>query len=156
MRIREMTLGECAAVLERSEVGRLACARDAQPYIVPIHFAYDGEHCYGLTTAGQKIDWMRSNPCVCLEVDERSSHQRWLSIVMMGRYEELPESAACEGARAHALELLQRRELWWQPASVARRGREQRAPIFYRIHIVQMTGLCAEPDAVGIAMRASD
>ena len=74
----------------------------------------------------------------------------------MGRYEELPETTACEGARAHALELLQRRELWWQPASVARRGREQRAPLFYRIHIVQMTGLCAEPDASERALGSSD
>ena len=36
-------------------------ARD-QPYIVPIYFSYDGKHLYGVTTLGQKIEWMRSNP----------------------------------------------------------------------------------------------
>ena len=86
----------------RLDLGRLACARDDQPYVVPIHFAYDGEGLYGLTTAGQKIDWMRSNPRVCLEIDERSSDDRWLSIVVLGRYEELPGTAACERARTHA------------------------------------------------------
>jgi nitroimidazol reductase NimA-like FMN-containing flavoprotein (pyridoxamine 5'-phosphate oxidase superfamily) len=148
MLIHEMSPEECRTALMRLDLGRLACARDDQPYVVPIHFAYDGEGLYGLTTAGQKIDWMRTNPRVCLEIGERWSHDRWLSIVVLGRYEELPGTPACERARAHALELLQRREGWWQPASVSRPGREQRAPIFYRIHVVRMTGLRAEPDGV--------
>lgn len=156
MLIHQMTPEECSTALARSDFGRLACAYDDQPYVVPIHFAYDGEHLYGLTTAGLKVDWMRSNPRVCLEIDERASHYRWMSIVVLGRYEELPETPACERARAHALELLQRREMWWQPVSVATRSREQRAPIFYRIHVVQMTGLRAEPDAIEAATLASE
>jgi uncharacterized protein len=156
MLIHEMTPEECGTALARVDFGRLACARDDQPYVVPIHFAYDGEHLYGLTTAGQKIDWMRSNPRVCLEIDERPSPYRWWSIVVLGRYEELPETPTCERARAHALELLQRREIWWQPVSVSRPSREQRAPIFYRIHVVQVTGLRAEPDAIEVATVAVD
>ena len=148
MLIHAMTLEECRAALAGLDFGRLACARDGQPYVVPVYFAYDGESVYGLTTLGQKIEWLRSNPRVCLEVDERSSHDRWMSIVVLGRYEELAETADCERARTHALELLQRREGWWQPASVSRSGREQRAPIFYRIHVTQVTGLRAEPDGV--------
>ncbi|HXY97258.1 MAG TPA: pyridoxamine 5'-phosphate oxidase family protein [Steroidobacteraceae bacterium] len=148
MLIHEMTLEECRAALARADFGRLACARDDQPYVVPIHFAYDGDSVYGLTTDGQKIDWMRSNPRVCLEVDQRSSHDRWVSIVVLGRFEELAGTPDGERARTHALELLQRREGWWQPASVSRPGREQRAPIFYRIRVTQMTGLRAEPDGV--------
>lgn len=148
MLIHEMTPGECRAALARMDFGRLACARDDQPYVVPIYFAYDGDSVFGLTTQGQKIEWMRSNPRVCLEVDERSSHDRWVSILVLGNYEELAETPDCEGARTHALELLQRREGWWQPASVSRPGREQRAPIFYRIRVTQMTGLRAEPDGV--------
>jgi len=148
MLIHEMTLEECRATLARADFGRLACARDDQPYVVPIHFAYDGDSVYGLTTDGQKIDWMRSNPRVCLEVDQRSSHDRWVSIVVLGRFEELAGTPDGERARTHALELLQRREGWWQPASVSRPGREQRAPIFYRIRVTQMTGLRAEPDGV--------
>jgi len=148
MLIHAMTLDECRAALARADFGRLACARDDQPYVVPIHFAYDGDSVYGLTTAGQKIEWMRSNPRVCLEVDERSSHDRWVSIVVLGRYQELAGTPDSERARTHALELLQRREGWWQPVSVSRPGREQRAPIFYRIRVTQMTGLRAEPDGV--------
>ena len=60
MLIHEMTREECSTALRRLDFGRLACARDDQPYVVPIHFAYDGEHLYGLTTAGQKIDRIQS------------------------------------------------------------------------------------------------
>jgi uncharacterized protein len=155
MLIHDMNAEECGAALTRLDFGRLACARDDQPYVVPIHFVYDGEHLYGLTTEGRKVDWMRLNPCVCLEIDERASHYQWMSIVVLGRYEELAETPACEHARAHALELLQRRELWWQPVSVSRPSREQRAPIFYRIHVLQMTGLLAEPDATEVFLQTA-
>ena len=70
MFIHEMTEGECRAALERGSFGRLACAKDNEPYVLPIYFSYDGRHLYGFSTLGQKIEWMRSNPLVCLEIDE--------------------------------------------------------------------------------------
>jgi hypothetical protein len=148
MLIQEMTKDECGTALGRTDFGRLACARGHQPYIVPIYFSYDGEHLYGVTTLGQKIEWMRANPLVCLEVDERTSHYQWMSVIVFGRFEELPESPEFEGARTHALEVLQKGEMWWQTACVATEHREQRSPIFYRIHILQMTGHRATPDAI--------
>jgi uncharacterized protein len=148
MLIHEMTEGECGAALEQVSFGRLACARADQPYIVPIYFSYDRKHLYGVTTLGQKIEWMRSNPLVCLEIDERASHYHWKSVVVFGRYEEMPDTPEYECARAHALEVLQKRAMWWQPACVATQKREQRPPIFYRIHIKRMTGHRATPDPV--------
>src|SRR5271165_4644927 len=156
MIIQEMTDNECAAALGQTDFGRLACARGQQPYIVPIYFSYDGEHLYGVTTLGQKIEWMRSNPLVCLEIDERTNHYQWMSVVVFGRYEELPESPEYDDARAHALEVLQRRAMWWQPACVATEQREQRAPLFYRIHIEQVTGHRATPDAIEAATLVAE
>jgi uncharacterized protein len=154
MQIQEMTQDECGTALGQTDFGRLACAHGHQPYIVPIYFSFDGEHLYGVTTPGQKIDWMRSNPLVCLEIDERKSRYRWSSVIVFGRYEELPEAPGYEEARTHALEVLQRRETWWQTAWAA--PREQRPPIFYRIHIVQMTGHRALPDALEAAADAEE
>jgi nitroimidazol reductase NimA-like FMN-containing flavoprotein (pyridoxamine 5'-phosphate oxidase superfamily) len=67
---------------------------------------------------------MRSNPLVCLEADERTYHDRWVSIVVFGRYEELPDTREHQRARSHALEVLQSRTMCWEPAYVAteRRG----------------------------------
>ena len=41
--IHEMSDNECRAVLARGSIGRLGCALDNQPYVVPIYFAYEPE-----------------------------------------------------------------------------------------------------------------
>lgn len=150
MLIQEMSKEECFAALGGTSVGRLACARAGQPYIVPIYFSLDGLHLYSVTTLGQKIEWMRSNPLVCVEIDEHSTHFQWMSVIVFGNYEELPDTSEYGRQRAHALEVLQRREMWWQPASVATESREQREPVFYRIRIGQVTGHRATPDAIDL------
>lgn len=79
MFIHEMTEFECRKALEQATVGRLACARDNQPYVIPIYFVFHRDHIYAFSTLGQKVEWMRTNPRVCLEVDERTAHDRWQS-----------------------------------------------------------------------------
>ena len=155
MFIHEMTEDECRTALERASFGRLACARDNQPYVLPIYFSYDGKHLYGFSTLGQKIEWMRSNPLVCLEIDERTSHHQWMSVVVSGHYEELSDTPEFGYERVQAWEVLQKHAMWWEPAYVATEHREQFLPIFYRIHIKQMTGRRATPDPVGAAASAA-
>jgi nitroimidazol reductase NimA-like FMN-containing flavoprotein (pyridoxamine 5'-phosphate oxidase superfamily) len=153
MFIHEMAENECRDALARLSFGRLACAHDNQPYIVPIYFAYDGQHVYGFSTAGQKIEWMRSNPLVCLEIDEWTSHDRWMSLIVSGRYEELPDGPDFAADRARAQEALQARAMWWEygyaavPAAEWRRKSGPFTPIFYRIHIEKMSGHRATPKA---------
>lgn len=145
MLIHEMTAEQCTAALERADFGRLACARGNQPYIVPLHFSYETAYLYAITTLGKKIEWMRSNPRVCVEIDHRTSHHDWMSLVVLGCYEELPETPEHELARAHAMEVLQKHTLWWEPACVPPEQREPRPPIFFRIHIEQVTGRRGTP-----------
>ena len=149
MFIHEMTYEQCRNVLQKACVGRLGCARDNQPYVVPIHFDFDGLYVYGFTTLGQKIEWMRSNPQVCLEVDEEIGDQQWTSIIIFGKYEELPDTPEYLAARTHAYAFLQKRALWWEPAYISQAHRDQPhslIPIFYRIHIDRMTGHQATAD----------
>lgn len=148
MFIHEMTDFECRQALARTAIGRLACARDNQPYVVPIYFALHGDHLYAFTTLGQKIEWMRANPRVCLEVDERIGHDRWQSVIVFGQYEELPDLPEYEAARAKALALLQQHAMWWEPAGVGATHRDRphsETPITYRIRIDRMTGHRATP-----------
>ena len=154
MIIHEMTEGECHQALEHTNLGRLACARDNQPYVIPIYFTYDGRHIYGFSTVGQKIEWMRSNPLVCLEIDEKKSHEEWMSVIVFGRYEELPDTPDFACARIQAHEALQMRAMWWEPAFVAAKQRDQPhslTPVFYRIHIARMTGHRATPELASTA-----
>jgi nitroimidazol reductase NimA-like FMN-containing flavoprotein (pyridoxamine 5'-phosphate oxidase superfamily) len=151
MIIRDMTEDECRAVLRRSRIGRLGCARDNQPYVLPISFTCDGHYVFGFSTPGQKIDWMRANPHICLEVDERTSMEHWTSVVMLGRFEELPNTPEFAAARAEAQHALARDAGWWEytaiPAAEWRRKSEPFTPIFYRLHIDKLTGHRATPAA---------
>lgn len=143
MFIHEMSESECREALQRATIARLGCARENQPYVVPIHFEFDGTCIYGFTTLGQKIEWMRTNPLVCVETDEAVNDYEWISIVVFGRYEELPDTPEFATARIQAHELLQKHAMWWEPAYIAQSHRDQPhslTPIFYRIHIQEMTG----------------
>jgi nitroimidazol reductase NimA-like FMN-containing flavoprotein (pyridoxamine 5'-phosphate oxidase superfamily) len=67
MQVRDLTDTECQEVLQRLNLGRIACAKDNQPYVVPAYFYLDGRYLYSFGTLGQKIEWMRTNPRVCVE-----------------------------------------------------------------------------------------
>lgn len=152
MFIHEMSEAECRQLLERTHVGRLACARDNQPYVVPVSFAFNGTCLYGFTTLGQKIEWMRANPLVCFETDEVLGEFRWSSIIVFGRFEELSDTPEHQSARATAHKLLQCRAMWWEPAYMSQQHRDQPhslEPVFYRIHIAKMTGHRATPNHNG-------
>ena len=147
--IHDMTDSECREALRRATVGRLACAKDNQPYVVPISFMIDGDHLYAFATLGQKIEWMRTNPRVCLEIDERIARERWQSVVVFGTYEELPDVPKFAAARTKAQELLQKHAMWWQPACVCDDERDtphSDEPIAFRINITRMTGHRATPN----------
>jgi len=154
MVIYDLTPEECRKTLERESFGRLACASGNQPYIVPIYFAYKGEYLYGFSTVGQKIEWMRANPCVCVEIDAVTSADRWLSVIITGQYEELPDISEWDEEVIEAYELIRKRGLWSQPAyvSAVHRDPSQRPTlVYYRIHIDKVTGRRAFPDTVEAA-----
>jgi nitroimidazol reductase NimA-like FMN-containing flavoprotein (pyridoxamine 5'-phosphate oxidase superfamily) len=140
MVVHEMTAQECRALLARMNLARLACAANNQPYVVPIHVDFHRDYLYGFATEGLKIEWMRQNPLVCLEMDDFSSQTHWASVVVFGHYEELPPVPEYEDLRRLAEELFQKHPMWWQPASVPLPGHEQRPSIVYRIRIDRMTG----------------
>jgi uncharacterized protein len=149
MIIVEMTNAECLSELAGASYGRLACALDGQPYIVPIYFVLEGEIAYSFALPGQKIEWMRGNPRVCLEIDTVTGGGDWTSVVALGRFKELSDTPEDEPERAHALELLQRRPMWWQPGATSAESVDEKRshePIFYRITFERLTGHRGVPD----------
>ena len=182
MVIEEMTRKECLQVLAATRLARLACAFENQPYVVPVYLAYHappGEKAclYGFTSPGQKVEWMRTNPLVCVEVDEVESDDQWVSVIVLGRYEELPEPQGGSGVRlpvradssqgsnteAHlagrgdetllAYQVLQAKAMWWEPASTAWAARTHHNPsepfilVYYKVWIDKVTGHRATRDA---------
>lgn len=139
MLVHELTREECSAVLGRATIARLACIRDGEPYVVPIHVAFDGYHLYGLSTLGRKIESMRAHSRVCVEVDEIQDPGSWTSVLAFGDYEELTPTHD-EAARLWAERLLMPRAEFWSPALARTSGAERVTPVVYRIRIARMTG----------------
>jgi uncharacterized protein len=142
MLIHELTDAECAAILARTHLGRLACSCADQPYVVPIHFSFDpeGRCVYSFSAIGQKIRWMRDNPKVCLELDDIADKDHWTTVVVLGRYEEIHQNPDEAGARRRAEVLFQERPEWWLPAAAQTPLREHPDVVIYRITIDRLSG----------------
>lgn len=139
MIIRTLSTAECTRLLAANRVARLACAKDGRPYVVPIYCAYADSHLYAFSMPGKKIEWMRGNPMVSLQVHEGGERREWKSVVVDGRYEEMLD---CAG-RDHAWSQLSRHFDWWEPGGlkpVESEVSDHLPHVFFRISIEQMSG----------------
>jgi nitroimidazol reductase NimA-like FMN-containing flavoprotein (pyridoxamine 5'-phosphate oxidase superfamily) len=134
------------ALLREEIVARLGVVDGrGRPYVFPIAYAYDGESFYGYTPSGVKLDAMRANPMVCVEVDRIVDPAHWESVLAWGVFEELRDDDACEGVW-RLTERLRRSG----PSSAARRPYVENAGLLglpYRIRVVTKSGRFASVDA---------
>ena len=145
MLIQGMTELASIELLARATLGRVACAHEGQPYVIPMSVTYDANRLYGFSTIGQKTTWMRANPHVCVEVDEVVSRLDWATVIVMGQYQEL----ITDEERTYAHDLLQRRPAWWEPgySKTVIDGKERPLKgVYFRISIDQITGHRGIPD----------
>ncbi|MDH3492746.1 MAG: pyridoxamine 5'-phosphate oxidase family protein [Acidobacteriota bacterium] len=143
MKVEELATKQCWEVVKRTGWGRIACSQNDQPYIVPFEFVSDNKkNLYGFASVGQKIEWMRKNPLVCVEIEERDEYNDQTTLVIFGRYEELPDTPEFESQRIYAHELLSRRPMWWQSVYVSEDFGDEikEMPVFFRIIVDRITG----------------
>lgn len=92
---------------------------------------------------------MRLNPLVCVQVEEIRGHDEWMSVVIFGKYVEIPSGPEFAKSRADIRALLQKKSLWWQSGYTASQIRRKPKPpvsVFFYIGIEEITGLRATPD----------
>jgi nitroimidazol reductase NimA-like FMN-containing flavoprotein (pyridoxamine 5'-phosphate oxidase superfamily) len=145
MRIITISQDECSELLKRLYIGRLGCALDNQPNIVPVYFSYEPDSIYIFSTLGKKIEWMRQNPKVCLQTDEIVNGLEWLSLIVTGTYLELT-GPQYEAQREHAQKRLAEYSEWWRIPLAERREQTRDLliqTVFFRINIESMSGLRA-------------
>ncbi len=100
--VEDMRKNEINDFLSRQNYGHLGCAENNQPYVIPVHYAYDEPAIYVYTTEGKKSKMIEENPQVCLQVEEVHDNQNWKSAVVSGRAVQVTDSAE----RNRALELI--------------------------------------------------
>ena len=81
LEVEEMGNSEIENLLSRIGYGHLACAKDNEPYVVPIHYAYSKPYIYIYTTLGKKAEIINKNPRVCLQVEEVVNNKHWHSVI---------------------------------------------------------------------------
>jgi nitroimidazol reductase NimA-like FMN-containing flavoprotein (pyridoxamine 5'-phosphate oxidase superfamily) len=146
--VGELTRDECLSVLTESFVGHLGCHADGEVYVVPVSYALNGDRILGQTTVGKKVEMMRANPQVCLQVDTVNAVDNWRSVIVWGKYQEL--SAGEKPAAARVL----MDTLSGHLAAEGRSGRDftpdkvagRYHGVVYAIRIERMTGRYEQPD----------
>ncbi len=76
-------------ILHSQTICRMACCDDKSPYLVPITYYYDGKYIYGQSQEGMKINILRKNPNVCVQMDLIISMSNYQSVIVYGKFEEL-------------------------------------------------------------------
>ena len=99
--VREMGNSWARETLRRLNYAHLACSRDDEPYVVPVHYAFDGEYVFIYTTEGKKSGILDFNPKVCLQAEDVEDNEHWVSVMAFGEVERVPDDA-----RSEALDLI--------------------------------------------------
>lgn len=97
--VRELLEHEIKHLLSAVAYAHLACTDGHQPYVVPIHYAYDPPYIYVYTTEGKKSEIISRNPRVCLQIEDVKDNRDWQSIIVEGEAEQLND----ESQRTRAL-----------------------------------------------------
>lgn len=143
MLIRTLSTLECTKLLAANRLAHLACCKDGRPYVIPIYYAYAEHHLYAFSMPGKKIEWMRNNPMISLQVNEWGKGREWMSVIIDGRYEELPDRIAYKRERDHAWLELSKHYDWWEPGAlklVTPPLADHSPHVFFRVIIEQISG----------------
>ncbi len=98
IQVEEPSNAEINQILSRVGYGHLACSRDDQPYVVPVHYAFLNGEIFIYTTEGKKFEIIQANPLVCLQVEEVTDNQHWASVIVEGVAEQITKPAEREKA----------------------------------------------------------
>lgn len=83
---------EALQILQTAPVAHLGLVDGGMPYVTPMSFVVEGDHIFFRTMAGKKLDALRENPSVCIEVsryDEETGD--WESVIVLGEASETDE-----------------------------------------------------------------
>jgi len=90
---RTLPLPECAEVLGRNSVGRIAFSLHDDVSIVPVHYVYTDGWVYGRTASPGRLRDIVGNRRIAFEVDEHNEPMQCRSVVIHGPLDLIgPES----------------------------------------------------------------
>lgn len=140
-----LSQSEIEKVLSNNLIGRIGCIDDQGIFIVPVTYVYRNGIVTCHSFEGRKLAAMRTNPDICFEIEAITDFKNWKCIIAQGRFEELVDVESIALARKELTEiaLSKKASISALPPSenpATRIQGYQGASIFYRIHLVKITG----------------
>ena len=81
-----LTRDEALEILAGEQVAHLGVVSDGAPYVTPMSFVLDGDRILFRTMAGRKLDAVKANPSVCIEVSNYDVDTGdWVSVIVEGK-----------------------------------------------------------------------
>ncbi len=139
MSIGKLGKTDALAILREGTLGRLGCIAADWPYVVPVNYYFDGENIYIHTLPGKKLNALRANPRVCLQVDEIKDSYNWRSVIAYGTFEEISN----EETRENVLTKLYSRLPHMTPVE-SRLVKGMKGTIVFRVKVEEVTGMAEE------------
>jgi uncharacterized protein len=139
MSIGKLGNTDALVILREGTLGRLGCIAEGWPYVVPVNYYFDGENIYIHTLPGKKLDALRANPRVCLQVDEIKDTYNWRSVIAYGTFEEISH----EETQENVLTKLYSRLPHMTPVE-SRLVKGSKGTIVFRVKVEEVTGMAEE------------
>lgn len=139
MSIGKLGNTDALVILREGTLGRLGCIAEGWPYVVPVNYYFDGENIYIHTLPGKKLDALRANPRVCLQVDEIKDTYNWRSVIAYGTFEEISN----EETQENVLTKLYSRLPHMTPVE-SRLVKGSKGTIVFRVKVEEVTGMGEE------------
>jgi hypothetical protein len=89
--IGKLSTEEIELLLKEKVIGHLGCNDGYKTYVYPVNYIYDGHFILCHSTPGTKLNIMRKNRSVCLQVEECNDFTHWKSVMVQGIFQELEE-----------------------------------------------------------------
>ena len=142
----ELPAREIERLLETELVARIGCHVGGRTYVVPVSYVYFDDALIGHCATGLKLDMLRKNPQVCIEVDQIDDLTNWRSVIAWGWFEELDGDEA-----ESALNLLMARLMPFAASGTSAPAQRLasmtdgsaiagRSSVVYRIRLAEKTG----------------
>lgn len=88
--IKELDEKTARKLLNQQKFGHLGCIlEDGEPYVVPVNYLYRDEEIYIHSLPGKKLDALRENGKICLQVEKITDGCRWQSVIVSGEFQEI-------------------------------------------------------------------
>lgn len=144
--IGRLTKDEAEVVLNNNVFGHIGCNDGFNTYVFPVNYYFDGKYIHCHSKPGAKVEVMRLNKRVCLQVEEVNDFVHWKSIMILGEFQELLDTreryAAIKGFVDHMLHLKPESNemVYAKKYLVSPNFNDGRNYIIYRIVIDEITG----------------